>query len=167
LAAALFLVATALSVAFLQVDPNDLETPASYSISVLLSIWSGFSFSAIKLLQVPDLPLPICTGAVNSLFNERFRHDGEGWAASCKRVALVLVIFAGALVGAAGARAGGGVSGSGRGRGMEWVVLVVALFVTVVCLGVAEGIERRRKRKERRGGGGEPLSESTAVAVEK
>lgn len=108
LAAALFLVAAALSVAVLQVDPTNLETPASYSVSLLLSIWSGCSFSAVKLLRVPVLPLPICTGAVNTLFHERFRHDEVGWATTFKRVALVLVIFAGALVGAAGVRPGGG-----------------------------------------------------------
>lgn len=76
----------------------------------------------------------------------------------------MLVIFAGALVGAVGVRAGGNKVEDGMGK--EWVPLVMALFVMAVGLAVAEGIERRRVRKEGRERGGgriEPRSESPTV----
>jgi len=130
--ASIFLIATAFSTAFLSLDIDNIESPASFSVSVLLSVWSGFSFSSIKLLNVPDLPLPICTGAVNTLFHDRLRHDEYGWSIAFRRASLVLAILAGASTGAATARQ------------KKWTPPVLAVGITAVSLILAEYIERRR-----------------------
>lgn len=133
--ASIFLIAAAFSTAFLRLDIDNIESSASFSISVLLSVWSGFSFSPIKLLNVPDLPLPICTGSINTLFYDRLRHDEYGWSIAFRRMSLVLAIFAGALTGA------------GSARPKQWTPLLVAIGVTVVSLILAEYIERGRLKE--------------------
>ena len=133
--ASILLVAAAISSVFLKLDPNDVNntnSSATNPLAFLLSFWSGFSFSTLKILRVPDLPLPICTGAVNSLFYDHPHHEIHLYSQTWKRVSLAFTIFAGALTGA------------GAAHGTEWATMVLALVVTVINLCLAEWIERRR-----------------------
>lgn len=137
--ASVLLVAAAISSVYLKIDPNDINNTyfsATNTFAFLLSFWSGFSFSTLKILRVPDLPLPICTGAVNSLFYDHPHHEMYLYSQTWKRVSLAFTIFAGA------------VTGAGTARGTEWATMVLALTITVINLCLAEWIDRRRVGKE-------------------
>ncbi|KAI4127484.1 MAG: hypothetical protein LQ347_004585 [Umbilicaria vellea] len=136
--ASILLVAAVISSVFLKINPNDINkisSSATNPLAFLLSFWSGFSFSTLKILRVPDLPLPICTGAVNSLFYDQPHHEIHLYSQTWKRVSLALTIFAGALTGA------------GTAYATQWATMVLALVVTVINLCLAEWIERRRVGK--------------------
>ena len=137
--ASILLVAAVIGSVFLKIDPNNVNSTnssATNSLAFLLSFWSGFSFSTLKILRVPDLPLPICTGAVNSLFYDHPHHEIHLYSQTWKRVLLAFTIFAGALTGA------------GTAHATEWATMVLALVVTVINLCLAEWIERRRVGRE-------------------
>ncbi|MCJ1257357.1 hypothetical protein MMC24_005182 [Lignoscripta atroalba] len=93
--ASVLLVAAAVSTVFLNIDVNsvNIDSPATYSLGLLLSAWSGFSFSSLKLLQVPDLSLPICTGAVNTLFYDHPRDQERLFSVTFRRISLVITVF--------------------------------------------------------------------------
>lgn len=132
----ILLVAAVISCVYLKVDYINIESSATNSLAFLLSTWAGFSFSTLKILRVPELPLPICTGAVNTLFYDHPHHEIHLYSQTWKRVSLAFTIFAGAMTGA------------GTARGSEWSSMVLALVITVINLSLAEWIERRRVRKE-------------------
>ena len=146
----IFLVMSAISTRFLKIHTNavDIDSHAAYIVGLLLSIWSGFSFSCLKILQVPELPLPLCTNAVNTLFYEPPHHTEQRLSLTFKRMSLILVIFTGALTGA------------GTARGREWATMILSLFITGVTLCLAEYIERRRKKSD---SAKEPESSSTSM----
>lgn len=137
--ASVLLVAAVISSVYLEIDSNDVNNTyfsATNTFAFLLSCWSGFSFSTLKILRVPDLPLPVCTGAVNSLFYDHPHHEIYLYSQTWKRLSLAFTIFAGALTGA------------GTARGTQWATMVLALIITVINLCLAEWIDRRRVGKK-------------------